>query len=66
MGKLLQHVGDLYRNAVHHDRLSGTGRVELARRALPPRLDRAWRSALSLRLYVIGAADPPPLERQAA
>jgi len=56
----------IYRNAVHHDRLLRTGRVELTRRALPPRPTREWRRAVSLRLYVIGPADPRLEERQAA
>jgi SAM-dependent methyltransferase len=56
----------IYRNAVHHDRLLSTGRVELVRRALPPRPNREWRRAVSLRLYVIGPADHRLEEHQAA
>lgn len=55
----------IYRNAVHHDRLLQTGRVELVRRALPPRPNREWRRAVALRLYVIRPADSPSRELQA-
>ena len=53
----------IYRNAVHHDRLLRTGRVDLVRRSRPPGPNREWRS---LQLYTIRPADASSHERQAA